>query len=172
MLKWGVPYWLGRELAMGVPRLRLWRSCIVLAALFVAGVADILHYWQESNRLHLIDGGSYLTSRLQYATPHCCFVGPIPLGPCPIAVWCGATVLAWATCRRGCLVGSLRAMLQRRFRVVSLMIAVALAAMTMWLATEGIRLGRRAILFRGRAITCQENENNCTKYMGLGTGGQ
>jgi hypothetical protein len=47
------------------------------------------------------------------------------------------------------------------------MIAVAVTAMAMWLATEGIRLGRRAILFHGQSITCSEGETNCKMNMNL-----
>ena len=94
---------------MHLPRFRVRTLMFVvwLSALLVLGAVDVLSVQRIRNRVEVIneqinaDGSSSATLLYNHRTHY--FVGPIPIGPYPIAVVSGmafaASIVVWTRCR-------------------------------------------------------------------------
>ena len=80
-----------------------------LSALLLAGVIDVVRELEERNRVEVldqhIDADGSVTSQLIFNKRISYYVGPIPLGPWPVAVFSGVafavSVVIWGLARRG-----------------------------------------------------------------------
>jgi uncharacterized membrane protein len=95
---------------MKPPQFRLLTLMFViwLSALLLAGVVDVLKELAIRNRVVVvdehIDANGSTSASLIFGRRTYYFVGPIPLGPWPVALLSGvafaASVAGWALCRR------------------------------------------------------------------------
>jgi hypothetical protein len=96
---------------MKVPQFRVGTLMFViwLSALLIAGAVDIHRAWELWNHFEVIEkhfnADGSLASFLLVNTYRCHYLGPIPIGPCPIAVYGGivfvASIVTWGLRRRG-----------------------------------------------------------------------
>jgi hypothetical protein len=98
-------------MTMHLPRFRVRTLMFVvwLFALLAAGAVDVLKEQRNRSRVEVIDeqtnadGSSTATLIYNHRTYY--FVGPIPLGPCPIALLSGmafaASIVGWIRVGRG-----------------------------------------------------------------------
>ena len=89
-------------------RVRTLMFVVWLSALALVGTVDLLEEYRKRNRVEVInehigvDGSRTATLLFSHSTFY--YFGPLPIGPCPIAVLSGvafvASIMVWTTAQR------------------------------------------------------------------------
>ena len=81
-------------------RIRTLLFLIGMTALLMAGAIDVFNEYRDRNTVTVVnervgpDGST--TASLLFGRRVYYYLGPVPLGPCPVALFCGATLVALA----------------------------------------------------------------------------